>query len=107
MNEIIYTNNFEDIYLKALNKIEEYCQYCLRCLHRVNIHPTPTEFAFLTFKRENGTIAEALIFPISAIKNDNVSNPMFCYGFKADFDFRNLEKPIKVTFSENFEELKK
>ncbi len=107
MTEKMYIRNMTKDYPKLLQKIEKYCQYCLRCLHRANIHPKPTDFALISFQRNNGTLAEALVYPLTAIKTNTIENPLFFYGFKADYDFTNLEKPIQITFTENYEELKK
>ena len=107
MTETIYAKTLNEIYPKAITKIEEYCQYCLRCLHRVGKHTRPTDFTYLTFKRDNGTIAEAIVYPATAINQtlQTIENPLFFYGFKADYDFKDLNKPIRITFSNNYEEL--
>lgn len=92
-------------YPKIMKHIEEYCQYCLRVLHRAGIHPTPSDFALLSFTRKNGRLSEALIYPANSVTETTIKNPLFFYGFKADYDFSNLEYPVKITFSEDYEVL--
>ena len=101
-------NYIDELYYKSLRELEEYCYYCLRCLYRAGITPRPDDFARVTFERNNGTIAEAVVYPVSAcIDGEGVVNPMFFYGFKWDYDFKDLNNFIKVTFTESYKELKK
>lgn len=102
----IYIKSINQDYPKLLQELEQYTYYILRCLHRVGIHPRPVDFALLTIERTNGNIAEILVYPTTSIKENKIETPMFLYGFKADYDFTNLETPIQITFSENYEELK-
>lgn len=100
--------NIEKTYWKALKELENYARYMLRCLHRVGIHPTPSEITHVTFERNNGQIAEAIVYPISSVVDgQGVVNPMFFYGFKMDYNFKDLDHiSIDVIFCENFEDLK-
>lgn len=106
INQMI--NEFDKKYLKALTELEKYAQYILRCLHRAGIHPTPKDLGFATFERENGTISQAVFYPIeSAVDGVGVVNPAFFYGFKFEYDFRDLDKPFRTVFCDNPEDLKK
>ena len=104
-----YIQDIQGQYFLLLQELEQYGYYILRCLHRCGIHPQPTDFTHITFLRHNGQIAEAVCYPATAINQtlQTIDNPMFFYGFKADYDFTNLEYPIRITFSENYEELLK
>ena len=97
----------DKLYLKALRELEKYVQYCLRCLHRIGIHPQPADFIWLVVARENGTMAEAVLYP--KLDSDDYENtePMFFLGYKMDFDFKNLEHPIVVEYCDNIRELRK
>lgn len=92
-------------YMTGLTSLEQYVQYCLRCLHRVNIYPQPTDFTLITIERKNGQIAEAVVYPATAVKNGTVANPLFFKGFKMDYDFKDLTDPIQLTITENYKEL--
>lgn len=106
INQMI--TEFDKQYLKALNRLEKYAQYMLRCLHRAGIHPTPQDIGFATFEREKGTISQAVFYPVtSAVDGEGVINPAFFLGFKFDYDFRDLDKPFAIIFCDNPEELKK
>jgi len=100
-----YIENINKSYSSLLNELEHYVYYCLRCLHRGGIYPQPKDFVLLSFKRNGGNLAEAVVYPATAVKNNTIENPLFFYGFKCDWNFTNLEKPVEVTFSEKFEEL--
>ena len=97
----------EKAYWTGLKGLENYAQYMLRCLHRVGIHPRPSDIAHCTFERKNGQIAEAVVYPVtSCIDGKGIVNPMFFYGFKMDFDFKDLDHvSIDVIFCESYEEL--
>ena len=105
----IYTNDLERVYPVVLGRLEDYVFYCLRCLHRVGIFPVTDEFAWVTIPRENGSVGEAVVYPASSVKEETqeIKDPMFFYGFKMDWDFRNLSTPICVTFCKTYEELVK
>ena len=110
MTETIYIKNLGKEYPRLLNILENYVYFALRCLeHSKTFNPTPEDFTHLTFQRNNGQIAEAICYPDTSINEtlQRVENPLFFYGFKADFDFKDMSCPIKITFSESFEELKK
>ena len=97
----------DELYFKALKELENYVKYCLRCLHRIGIHPQPSDFVWLLVARENGTVAEAVVYP-KLEKGDYMSNsPMFFLGYKLDFDFKNLEYPIALTYCNNIKDLRK
>lgn len=99
---------FDKIYLKSIQELEKYAEYILRCLHRAGIHPTPKDLGFATFERENGTISQAVFYPVtSAVDGVGVVNPAFFLGFKFEYDFRDLDKPFQVIFCDNPEDLKK
>ena len=106
MTEKMYIRNMTKDYPRILKKLEDYVRYCLRCLHRVGIHPTPTDFALLSFVRKNNRLAEAVVYPANSIKQDEIFNPLFFYGFKAEYNFTNLEYPIEIIFSEDYDELR-
>lgn len=106
--ETTHIKNLTKAYPQHIKKLEQYVYYMLRCLHRINIHPTPSDITLVTLPRPNGTIAEAVIYPPCSVDiNHEIINPLFCYGFKTDWDFTNLQYPIKVTFTENIKELMK
>lgn len=108
MKNKIYTNDMSKTYPILLHELEKYVYYCLRCLHRGGIYPRPEDFILLNFVRKNNTVAEMVVYPENSITPfGEVVNPLFSYGFKADYDFSNLEVPIKITFSESYDELKK
>ena len=104
----LYTNDLNRAYPMLMEQLEKYVQYCLRCLHRCNIHPASTDFALIRLQRHNGSLAEAVVYPATSVKENlhEIENPMFFYGFKMDWDFRNLSTPICVTFCNNVEDLK-
>lgn len=104
-----YIQDIKGQYFLLLQELEQYGYYILRCLHRMGIHPQPTDFTHITFLRNNGQIAEGICYPATAINQtlQTIDNPMFFYGFKADYDFKDMSYPIKITFSENYEELLK
>lgn len=99
-------NAFDKIYIKSIKNLENYAQYILRCMHRVNVPVYPEDIGFATFERKNGTIAQAVFYPISsAVDGKGVVNPAFFYGFKFEYDLKDLDLPFKVVFSENVGDL--
>ena len=100
-----YCQAIDKLYLKSIRELELYAYYILRCLYRCNIHIRPSDLTLITQERENGTIAQAVVYPKeSVIDGEGIVNPMFFYGFKWDY---TEDLNIKVTFTENPEELVK
>lgn len=95
------------LYCEALKELENYVKYALRCLHRANIYPQPKDFIWLLVPRNNGTIGEAVLYPETSFKNGELTEPMFFMGYKMDYDFKDLTKPIVVKYCDNIEDLRK
>lgn len=100
-----YCQAIDELYCKSLHELELYAYYILRCLYRCNIHITPSDLTLITQERENGRIAQAVVYPReSVVDGEGIVNPMFFYGFKWDY---TEDLNIEVTFTENPEELVK
>lgn len=100
-----YRAAIDKLYLKSIRELELYAYYILRCLYRCNIHIQPSDLTLITQERNNGSIAQAVVYPReSVVDGKGIVNPMFCYGFKWDYT-ENYD--IKVTFTEDYKELGK
>lgn len=91
---------YNKIYIKAFKELEKYVQYCLRCLHRAGIHPSPKEFALCRFEVDGYDFVDAVVYPVDSLKNP--FNPLFFYGFKIEYDFKDLEHFIVLDFYEDY-----
>ena len=100
-----YCTAIDQLYCKSIHELELYAYYILRCLHRCNIHIRPSDLTLITQERNNGSIAQAVVYPReSVVDGEGIVNPMFCYGFKWDY---TEDLNIKVTFTEDYRELVK
>ena len=98
-----YIKKIDQLYCKSMHELELYAYYILRCLYRCNIHIQPSDLFLITQERANGTITQAIVYPReSVIDGKGIINPMFCYGFKWDYDSK---WNIMVTFTEDPMEL--
>lgn len=100
-----YCQAIDNLYCKSIHELELYAYYILRCLYRCNIHIQPSDLTMVTQERDNGSIAQAVVYPKeSVVDGEGIVNPMFFYGFKWDY---TEDWNIKVTFTEDPEELVK
>ena len=94
-----------EYYTRLLKELENETYYWLRCLNRVGIHPTPAEIGLINLPRADKTISELVCYPIPKTYDDLPK--CLRYGFKLDYNFKNLEFPIVATFTTDLLELSK
>lgn len=105
MKKIPIRNLKTEYYTRLLKELENEVYYWLRSLNRVGVHPTPAEIGLINIPRTDKTISELVCYPIPT-KQQNLTESLI-YGFKLDYNFKNLEFPIVATFTSDLLELSK
>ena len=94
-----------EYYTRLLKELENEVYYWLRCFNRAGKHITPDEIGLINLPRTDNTISELVCYPVPS-KQEDLSNSIM-YGFKLDYNFKNLEFPIVATFTNDLGELLK
>ena len=105
MKKIPIRNLKTEYYTRLLKELENEVYYWLRCFNRAGKHITPDEIGLTVLQRTDNTISELVCYPVPTEQED-LSNCII-YGFKLDYNFKNLEFPIIATFTNDLGELLK